>query len=361
MSLSFLMAGGGTAGHVLPALAVARELRRRGHAPFFVGTRQGLEGRLVESEGFPMEWIEIGGLLGLGIARKLRTLWQLPTSIIKCLRVMRRRRAVAVFSMGGYVAGPPMAAAILKGVPMLVMEPNAVAGFTSRRMGRFAAKALISFPETAAYFPRGRSEVSGLPVREEFFRIPAREPGRLFRVLITGGSRGSRTLNQATRDAWPLLRKSGLAVHVTLQCGTAMAEELQAAFASAGVPGRVTAFLDDMPAAFGEADLIVARAGAGSTSELAAAGKASLLVPYPFATDDHQLRNAEAMQRAGAARLILDRELTGVRLAAEIEGALHEPERIRAMGLAARALAKPGAAVRAADLLMEFASGPKHS
>lgn len=361
MSLAFLMAGGGTGGHIVPALAVARELRRRGHEPFFVGTHQGLESQLVPREGFPIEWIEIGGLLGLGLVRQLRTLWQLPLSVIKSWRIMSRRRAVAVFSMGGYVAAPPMLAAVLKGVPIVVMEPNAVAGFTSRHLGRFAAKALISFPETAAAFPRGRSEISGLPVRDEFFAIPERAPGRPLRVLITGGSRGARTLNQAARALWPRLKEAPLPVEITLQTGPTAAAELAREFAAFDLPGRVTAFLDDMPAAFAAADLIIARAGAGSVSELAAAGKPSLLVPFPFAADNHQLRNAQAMERAGAARLILDRDFDGARLYAELAHALEHLDSLPAMARAARGLARPGAAVRAAGLLEEFASNSKHS
>lgn len=361
MSLSFLMAGGGTGGHIVPALAVARELRRRGHEPFFIGTRAGLESQLVPREGFPIEWIDIGGLLGLGLIRKLRTLWQLPWSVIKSLRILSRRRAVAVFSMGGYVAAPPMLAAILKGIPIVVMEPNAVAGFTSRHLGRFASKALVSFPETAAAFPRGRSELTGLPVRDEFFSIPDRVPSRPLRVLITGGSRGSRTLNQAARQAWPLLLANKLPVEITLQTGAAAAPELTREFAATGLPGLVTPFLDDMPAAFAAADLIIARSGAGAVAELAAAGKPSLLVPFPYAADDHQLRNAEAMERSGAARLIPDRDFDGTRLVAELESALAAPDRLIAMSQSARRLARPGAAPRAAGLLEEFALNPKHS
>ena len=361
MSSAFLMAGGGTGGHIVPALAVARELRRRGHTPFFVGTREGLEAKLVPAEGFTIEWIRIGGLLGLGLWRRLRTLMQLPVSVAQSWRILSRRGAVAVFSMGGYVAAPPMMAAVLKGVPIVVMEPNAVAGFTSRQLGRFVARALVSFPETQAAFPRGRSEVTGLPVREEFFAIAEVPAGRPLRVLVTGGSRGSRTLNEAVRAAWPLVKERSLEVEITLQAGAAEAARLAAEFGETGLPGRVTAFVEDMPGAYAAADLVVSRAGAGAVSELCAAGKASILVPYPFAADDHQLRNAEAMERAGAARLIRDGEFDGARLVAEIESALRDPEKLTSMGRAARGQARAGAAARAADLLEEFASDSKHS
>ncbi|MBY0506269.1 MAG: undecaprenyldiphospho-muramoylpentapeptide beta-N-acetylglucosaminyltransferase [Bryobacteraceae bacterium] len=357
MSWSFLMAGGGTGGHVVPALAVARELRRRGHQPFFVGTRTGVEARLVPREEFPLEWIEIGGLKGLGLSRRLRTLWQLRASVVASRRILRQRKPAALFSMGGYVAAPPMLAAISRRLPMVLMEPNAVAGLTSRWLGRFAAKALVSFEETMRSFPAGRSEVTGLPIREEFFTLPAKPPAEEFSVLVTGGSQGSRTLNQAARASWPAL--AGQPVRMTLQCGRPMEAELTEAFARSGMRGEVRAFLEDMPAAFAQADLVIARAGAGSLSELCASGRPSVLVPYPFAADDHQRRNAEAMERKSAARMVLDGDFTGERLQQEIAWARANHADLQAMGDAARRLAKRGAAERAADYLEELAAGGK--
>jgi len=356
MSWSFLMAGGGTGGHVMPALAVARELRRRGHEPFFVGTRAGIESRLVPREGFPLEWIEICGLKGQGLTRRMKTLWQLRASVLECRRILRRRKPAALFSMGGYVAAPPMLAAVARRVPMVLMEPNAVAGLTSRWLGRFAARALISFEQTARSFPAGRSEVTGLPVRDEFFRVPP-AANLAFTVLVTGGSQGSRTLNQAARAAWPKLARDH--VRMTLQCGRAMEEELTEEFGRSGMQGEVRAFLEDMPAEFAKADLVVARAGAGSLSELCAAGRPSVLVPYPFAADDHQRKNAEAMARQGAARLVLDVDFTSERLLAEISRARGNRAGLEEMANAARQLAKRGAAERAADYLEELASGGK--
>ena len=357
MSWTFLMAGGGTGGHVVPALAVARELRRRGHEPFFVGTRAGIESRLVPREGFPLEWIEIGGLKGLGLSRRLRTLWQLRASVLASRRILSRRRPAALFSMGGYVAAPPMLAAIARRLPMVLMEPNAVAGLTSRWLGRFAARALISFEQTAASFPAGRSEVTGLPVRDEFFALRPRPESAEFTVLVTGGSQGSRTLNEAARASWPVLASEP--VRMILQCGRAMENELAAEFAQVGMRGEVRAFLEDMPAEFAKADLIVARAGAGSLSELCAAGKPSVLVPYPFAADDHQRANAEALAKTGAARMVLDADMRGERLCEEIAWARRHRGELDAMAAAAKKLAKTGAAQRAADLLEELASTRK--
>ncbi|PWU01192.1 MAG: undecaprenyldiphospho-muramoylpentapeptide beta-N-acetylglucosaminyltransferase [Terriglobia bacterium] len=340
------MAGGGTGGHVIPALAVARELRRRGHDVVFVGTERGLEAKLVPAAGFRLEKIEIGGLNRVGLRQKLATLARLPFVTLGCLRLS----ASAVFSMGGYVAGPPVMAALLRRRPVVVMEPNAVPGFTNRVIGRFVAGALVSFPETARYF--SWAEVTGLPIREEFFRVPPKPPGEVLNLLITGGSQGSRTLNRAARESWPLFRKAAFPVRIVHQTGSAGFEELRDAFAQCGLEGEVVPFIADMPAAFAEADLVVSRSGAGAVAELAAAGKPSILVPFPFAADDHQTRNAEAMERGGASRVVPDAAWNGeqlVSLAGELRPRLEE------MGAAARKFARPGAAERAADILEQVA------
>lgn len=351
----FLMAGGGTGGHVIPLLAVARELRKRGHSPIFVGTRRGLEAKLVPPESFPLEWIEIGGLNRVGFRQILRTLWQLPISTLHAFRLISRYRAAAVFSLGGYVGGPVTAAAWLHRIPMVLMEPNAIPGFANRRIARFVTKALVNFEETAKYFPAGRTMHTGLPVREEFFSLPVNPRGETFSLLITGGSRGSRTLNQAARDSWRLFRESGIRIRIVHQTGPEAFEEIRAEFAQSGLEGEIVPFIADMPAAFAEADLVVCRAGAGAVSELAAAGKPSILSPFPFAADQHQLRNAEAFSRVGAALLVLDRDMTGAHLFKEVTRLASTPGVLERMSAAARSMARPHAAQRAADLLEELA------
>jgi UDP-N-acetylglucosamine--N-acetylmuramyl-(pentapeptide) pyrophosphoryl-undecaprenol N-acetylglucosamine transferase len=349
----FLVAGGGTAGHVIPALAVARELRARGHDVLFVGTRQGWEAKLVPAEGFPIEWVQIGGLKRVGTIQTFRTLAQLPGSVFQMLRLIRSRRPSAVFSMGGFAAGPAVLAAWMRRLPVVVMEPNAVPGLTNRKMGRFVARALLSFPEAARFFPPGRAEVTGLPVRQEFFDLSQKRREETVSVLITGGSRGSRRLNQATRESWPLFRNACFPVRLLHQTGSEEWAPLEREFAASGLEGKVVPFFDDMPAAFAAADVVVSRSGAGAVAELAAAGKPAILVPFPFAADDHQLRNAEAMVRAGAAKLVVDHEMTGERLFREVKALTAEPGLLNRMGEAARSFARPGAARRAADLLEE--------
>ena len=349
----FCMAGGGTGGHVIPALAVARELRARGHEVYFVGTERGVESKLVPAEKFPLEYVRLGGLKNVSILTKASSLWGLLRSTWAQYRRFRARRPDAVFSMGGYVAGPPVLAAVLRGIPLVVMEPNAAPGFTNRHIGRWVKRALVSFAETERYFPPGRAEVTGRPVREEFFEIPRKNEERDFTVLITGGSQGSRTLNNAARDSWPRFKAAGTPVRLIHQCGPAMLEELRRGWAQAGLAGEISAFISDMPAAFAQADLIVCRSG-GTVSEIAAAGKPSVMIPFPFAADQHQLKNAEAFERAGACRMFRDKDWTGERMFTVVTELAGDRAGLAKMAAAARKLAKPGAARRAADVLQEI-------
>lgn len=349
------MAGGGTGGHVIPAIAVARQLVSAGCRVRFIGTERGAEARLVPAAGFRLELIRVGGLKNLGFATKLSSVWQLLVATLGQVRGFGRDRPVAVFSMGGYVAGPPVLAALLRGIPLVVMEPNAIPGATNKWVGKWVRRALVSFEGTAKFFPAGKTEITGLPVRDEFFQVVDRAAEGILNILITGGSQGSRSLNEAARDSWPLFVKAGLPVRITHQTGTAMYEPIRAGFLQTGLAGEVCEFISDMPAAFARADLIICRAGAGAVAELAAAGKAAVLIPFPFAADDHQLKNAQAFDAAGAAMLCLDKEWTAQRFFDTVTAFLGNPERLAEMGRKARALAKPGAARRAASILLEEA------
>ena len=349
---NFVMAGGGTAGHVIPALAVAAELRARGHSVRFIGTRRGIEAKLVPAAGYPIDWIEIGGLNRVGLRQTLASLAELPVSIWQAARLLDRARPVtAVFSMGGYVAGPVLIAALWKRIPVVAMEPNAIPGFTHRKLARFISKALVSFDQTLRYFPKGRAEVTGRPVAAEFFAIAPKPRTGVLTVLITGGSQGSRTLNRAAEESWPLWKKDS--VRLIHQTGERAFADLAPKFQASGIPGEISAFVENMPQAFAEADVIVSRSG-GTVSEIAAAGKPSILVPLPTAADQHQLRNAQAFEKAGAALLVLDAEMTGARLVAEVTRLASEPAALQKMCEAARSLARRGAAARAADVLEGF-------
>ena len=358
------MAGGGTGGHVIPGIAVACELRSMGYEVLFVGTERGVEHRMVPAAGFRLEKIRVGGIKNLGVLTRIESLWRLMKETVGQLGKFGEWKPAAVFSMGGYVAGPPVLAALLRGTPIVVMEPNAVPGFTNRHIARWVKRALIGFAETARFFPAGRTELTGLPVREEFFNLSPKSGGEEFTVLITGGSQGSRTLNEAARQSWPLFREAALPVRLIHQTGAAMVETIAAGFRATGLAGEIAAFIGDMPAAFASADLIVCRSGAGAVSELAAAGKPSVLIPFPFAADQHQLKNARAFERAGAASVSLDRDWTGRRFFDIVRDLANDRARLKAMGERARELARPGAARRAAEILVQSAidrhtPGPK--
>lgn len=347
------MAGGGTGGHVIPAIAVARELCAMGQDVMFVGTGRGVEAGLVPAAGFRLELIDVGGMKGLDWLTRAMSAWRLVAETLKLVVKFGHWEPCAVFSMGGYVAGPPTLAGLLRGLPVVVMEPNAMPGVTNRWVGNWVTRALISFEESRTHFPEKLTELTGLPVRDEFFALTPKPDDGVLTVLITGGSQGSQRLNSAARDAWPMIREAGLPVRLIHQSGTAMADELARGFAATGLAGGVTAFVGDMPAAFAQADLVVCRSGAGAVSELAAAGKAAVLVPYPFAADDHQTKNAEALVRTGAARMVTDSEWTGARFFAVLREFIGDRAQLVRMGAAAKKLARPGAARRTAEILME--------
>jgi UDP-N-acetylglucosamine--N-acetylmuramyl-(pentapeptide) pyrophosphoryl-undecaprenol N-acetylglucosamine transferase len=353
--MTFVLAGGGTGGHVIPALAVARELRERGHEVVFIGTQQGIEAKLVPAEGFDIEWIDIGGLMRVGLVKTLRTLAQLPVSIARAREIVKRREAQAVFSMGGYVAGPVAVAAVLARIPLVLLEPDATPGFTNRHIGRWATRALVNFSEAARFFPKGRTEQTGLPVRAEFFDVPPKPVGTPLTILVTGGSRGSRRLNQATRASRQLFEENSFPVRWIHQCGRDDYQELAEEFSNRLLDGMVTPFIDDMPGAFADADLVICRSGAGAVAELAAAGKPAILVPFPYAAHQHQLRNAQAFAAAGAAKVVLDHEMTGENLFQETQLLASEAGLLEKMGQAARSLARPEAARQAASALEQAA------
>jgi UDP-N-acetylglucosamine--N-acetylmuramyl-(pentapeptide) pyrophosphoryl-undecaprenol N-acetylglucosamine transferase len=317
-----------------------------------------MEAQLVTEAGYDMAYVRAGALNRVGLRKQLTTVLNLPRSIVSARKLLGEFQAHAVFSLGGFVAGPVMGAAILLGVPLVVMEPNAVPGFANRRVANRVYRALLGFEATRSSFPASRSEVTGLPVRAAFFEVQPKRQS-IFTILITGGSRGARTLNRAARESWAFFREQQSPVRLILQSGAGEHEELAQEFTHTGLNGMVAPFLRNMPEAFAEADLVIARAGAGSVNEIAAAGMPSVLVPYPFAADDHQQKNAEMLVAAGAARMVLDRDMNGERLFREVQALQVDAGERERMRSAVRTFAKPGAAERAADVLEEAAQVKK--
>jgi UDP-N-acetylglucosamine--N-acetylmuramyl-(pentapeptide) pyrophosphoryl-undecaprenol N-acetylglucosamine transferase len=353
-----LIAAGGTGGHIYPGIAVAREVMRREAASEvrFVGTAKGLETRLVPQAGFELSLIESAGLKNVGIGARVRGLLVLPKSFFAARRLIREFRPDIVVGAGGYVSGPVLLTAALMGKRTLVMESNALPGFTNRRLARFVDRAAVTFEAALPYF-RGKGVVTGNPVRREFFDIPpkSRDATR-FSVLVFGGSQGARAINEAMIAALPHLEAERARLHITHQTGEADFEKVQEAYTQAGwdASAEVRRYIDNMVAEFAAADLIICRAGATTTAELVAAGKAALMIPFPQAADDHQRKNAEALQAAGAARLILQQELTGERLASEISALLQAPDELTGMEEASRKLARGDAAAATVDMMEEL-------
>jgi UDP-N-acetylglucosamine--N-acetylmuramyl-(pentapeptide) pyrophosphoryl-undecaprenol N-acetylglucosamine transferase len=357
--LRVLIAGGGTGGHIIPALAVAHELvDRYGAEVLFVGTARGMETRLVPEAGFNLRLVDVGQLKNVSLLTRLHTLWDLPRSISACKRLIREFKPTVVFGVGGYASGPAMAAALLLKLPTMAFEPNAMPGLANRLVGKRVQAAAVNFPAAAAWFRN--AEVTGIPVRPEFFTLPPLTSPTPH-LLVFGGSQGARIFNQHLPQIIAALLDAVPGLTVLHQSGVRHAEVTQAAYAASGAdPQRwqVRPFLDDMPLRFAQANLVMARSGASTVAELAAAAKPALLVPFAAAADEHQKRNAEVMVAAGAAVMLQehDLEIPG-KLVDALVGLLTSPEQLAAMGAAARTLAHPDAAQRIADRLQALAAG----
>ena len=355
-----LIMAGGTGGHVFPALATARVLRRRGYDIVWLGTQRGIEARLVPAEGIPVEWLSVSGLRGKGAAALLAAPFRLAIALRQAMRAIRRHRPRVVLGAGGFASGPGGIAAWLLRRPLVVHEQNAVAGLTNRVLARFAVRVLEGFP--GSFGRRVKAELVGNPVRPEISavlpperRYAARE-GRL-RLLVFGGSQGAARLNAVVPAALAELPGS-LRPEVLHQTGSRGVEETTNAYRTRGIEADVRAFIDDMAGAYGWADLAVCRSGALTVAELAAAGVPAILIPFPAAVDDHQTRNAEYVVRAGAALLLPETELTPVSLAARLRELLEAGRpRLSRMAVAARAAAITDADERLADACIAAAGG----
>ncbi|MFN0087594.1 MAG: undecaprenyldiphospho-muramoylpentapeptide beta-N-acetylglucosaminyltransferase [Blastocatellia bacterium] len=363
-ALTVIIAGGGTGGHIYPGIAIAQEFKRRDARTrvLFVGTAKGLETRVLPREGFDLELIEVTALKRVGLFKVLRSLLKLPAGFWAVRSLIDRVHPDAVIGVGGYASGPVVLMAAMMGVPTMVAEQNALPGFTNRVLARFVRAAAVSFEEARDSF-RGKAEVTGNPVRAEFFAIPAKDPSGRLNALITGGSQGARAINDAVIGALPLLMRDGAAAEggllaFTHQTGEADYDRVRAVYLENGIKADVKPFIEEMVAEFSSADLVICRAGATTVAELAAAGKPAILIPFPFAADDHQRKNAEAFERAGAGRMILQAELTPERLAQELLWLARDPQQLKRMSDAGKALGRPAAAARVVDLAMGIIGTP---
>jgi len=357
-----ILAGGGTGGHVIPALAIAAELKKRYDAEvLFMGTSRGIENRLVPAAGYPLQLVRVGALKNVSLTTRLKTAFDLPRAIWDASRMLNEFAPDVVIGVGGYASGPAMLAAVVKHIPTLAFEPNVVPGFANRVVASFVSAAAVHFEETARYFRRAK--VTGVPVRHAFFEIPLKRGGTPT-LLVFGGSQGAHAINEAMIRCMPVLQREAPGIHIIHQTGEREYNDALAGYenlfaaapsASAGFTYEIFKFIEDMPAAFARADLLVCRSGASTVAEITAAGKPAVFVPFPRAADDHQRVNAEALAKHGAAVVVEESKLEGVWLAETIAALLQDAQRLQTMSSAARELAHPNAAGDIAEMAAKVA------
>jgi UDP-N-acetylglucosamine--N-acetylmuramyl-(pentapeptide) pyrophosphoryl-undecaprenol N-acetylglucosamine transferase len=344
--LRVVIAGGGTGGHLYPGIAVARELLSRQPlaAISFAGTVHGIEARVVPHEGFVLDVIRSSGLKGKSLGDRMWGAARLPLGLLDAWRLVTARRPDVVIGVGGYSSGPVVLTAALRGIPTMLLEQNAVPGLTNRLLARHVRAAAVTFESTRTFFGP-KAFVSGNPVRAEFFAARQAAPsGQRTRILVFGGSQGAHAINVAMADAAAHLAAAGPQLALTHQTGDRDLEFVRAAYRAAGLSAEVQPFFYDMGRQLSDADLVVCRAGATTLAEIAAAGKAAILIPLPTATDDHQRQNAEALVAHGAASLLLQADLTGAALAARILALAADQSGRERIGTAACGLARPDSA-----------------
>ena len=354
---TLMIAGGGTGGHIYPAIAIAREFvsRDASRRVVFVGTQRGLEKTIVPKAGFPLEFIGVGGLKGKGSSDLVKNLFKLPFGFLQAWRLVGKHKPNAVLGVGGYSSGPVLAAAKLRGVPTIIHESNAFPGVANRALARVVTKVLVAFADAAPRLKRKDAIVTGNPIRAEFFAVGNRQPATGNRLLVFGGSQGSRVINNAMSEALLFLAHLKDRLEIVHQTGPADLEKVQTAYrSSAFANARVVSYIDPMVDEIAAAGLVVCRAGSMTIGELAAAGRAAIFIPFGAATDNHQEINARVVEKAGGGIVITESELTPERLAAAINDIVSDPVKARRMGEAAHALATPEATKRIVDTIEEI-------
>jgi len=366
MIARIMVAGGGTGGHLFPGLAVVEELRRRapGVEVKFVGTARGIEARILPSRGETLELLTVSPLKGQGIGARFKSLARIPGAMREASSLIREFDPDVVLGVGGYVSGPVLLSAALAGRPTAVLEQNASVGMTNRILARFVGRAYLSFEQTEGVFGKSKSRLTGNPVRQEFVehaRLALADPegfeSRARTVLVLGGSQGAKKLNE---DVPRALARAGLAdrkLAVVHQTGEAMRDEVEATYRALGIRARVVTFIDEIARAYASAALVVARAGATTLAELCAIGRPSILVPFPFAADDHQVKNAKALEGEGASICIRESEIEVDALGDLIGDLLDDSTKRQAMARAARDHGRPDAAAAIVDDLLGWLAG----
>jgi UDP-N-acetylglucosamine--N-acetylmuramyl-(pentapeptide) pyrophosphoryl-undecaprenol N-acetylglucosamine transferase len=344
-----LIAGGGTGGHVIPALAIAQELRSHYDADVqFVGTARGMETRLVPRAGFELHLVRVGALNRVDLATRIKTIFDLPRAVMDSSKLIQSFRPDVMIGVGGYASGPAMLAGSLHDVPMVAFEPNFIPGFANRMIAPMVKAAAVQFEATCHYFRNGH--VTGVPVRRAFFQVAPRPKDGRPTLLVFGGSQGAHAINVAVLEALPKLLEMLPGIHIIHQTGEKDYMQAQDAYLKAMISAEVSPFIDDMPGAFARADLLVCRSGASTVAEVTGAGRPAIFVPLPTAADDHQRQNAAALAEADAAQLLPQAALTSERLAQEVVQLLGNRALLAQMSQAAKKLAHPDAAAEIARI-----------
>lgn len=359
--MKLLIAGGGTGGHLYPGVALAEELttRQKGNEVLFVGTDRGIEARVIPELGYPLAKIDVVGLKRQGLFGLLKGLMRLPGAYLQARRILQDFQPDIAVGVGGYASGPMMVAAWLGGIPTVILEQNTVPGITNRILSKLVDAVFVTFEGSIAYFPRRKVQALGNPIRRQLLEnfLQSKLPDDRFNVLILGGSQGAHSVNLRMVEAAAHLGDLDEKLRVIHQTGKADKELVQRGYEQIGFPAEVHDFIDDMSNAYRRADLVVARAGATTICEIQVAKKASILIPYPYAADNHQELNAREMVDAGAAVMLVERELDGPRLAQEIRDIYDDRERLTEMERAASRVGRPEAAREIVDACVELVKG----
>jgi len=354
-----VIAGGGTGGHLFPGIAIAEEILARGntHRIIFIGTKKGIEHRILRQLGYELQEIDIEGVKGRGLKALIKVTYQIPHSMWQSRQILKRFCPDAVIGVGGYASGPAVVTARIMGIPTAIAEQNAVPGITNRILSKFANLIFVTYAETKDWFPQSKVIVSGNPIRKVFaaWRAQAQEEKQYRQLLIFGGSQGAEAINKNVIAMMPQLQKMKDKLRVLHQTGDREVETVRRAYEQFGLDAQVTPFIVNMADAYAAADLIICRAGATSLAEITAAGKAAILIPYPWAANDHQTKNAEALASAGAAVIINEHELNGQKLFGVIDDLLANKQKLRQMEEASAKLGNIKAAAKIVDACMGLA------
>jgi UDP-N-acetylglucosamine--N-acetylmuramyl-(pentapeptide) pyrophosphoryl-undecaprenol N-acetylglucosamine transferase len=360
--MRLLVAGGGTGGHLFPGLALGEEVKTRHprNDVLFVGSERGIEAREVPKAGYPLHLIDVGPLKRVGLCGLVKGLLRIPHAFWQSIQILRKFDPDVVIGVGGYSSGPVLLAAWLMRKPTAIQEQNALPGFTNRMLARFVDAIFIAFPQAEAKFPARKTHLLGNPIRRAFLDnyLHTKAPSDRLSIFVTGGSQGAHALNVRVAEALEILAPEiGSRLQIFHQTGVKDQPEIAARYArlgSSGLAAQAVAFIDDMPRAYAGADLLVCRAGATTIAELTMCKKAAILVPFPFAADDHQTVNARSLVEAGAALLIPEKDLTSQKLAAEIRALEGDRDRLARMSRASGILGRPEAAREIADVCVSL-------